>query len=124
VYTLVYEAGGPLRFDDAEIEIGVQGTLRVLAALQMIDPTVADEPRPTFEARRTRWLRASLSGILYLEVNLGDKVIKDQPLGSIAQLFSGRRNKIHSPFDGLVIGATMTPLVHQGDALIHIAESV
>jgi hypothetical protein len=124
VYTLVYEAGGPLRFDDAEIEIGVQGTLRVLAALQMIDPTVADEPRPTFEARRTRWLRASLSGILYLEVSLGDKVIKDQPLGSIAQLFSGRRNKIHSPFDGLVIGATMTPLVHQGDALIHIAESV
>ncbi|MBZ0114072.1 MAG: succinylglutamate desuccinylase/aspartoacylase family protein [Thermoanaerobaculia bacterium] len=124
VHTMVYEAGGPLRFDEAEIGMGVEGTLRVLAALEMIDLGVGDAPRSSFEAHRTRWQRASISGILYLEVSLGDRVVKDQPLGSIAQLFSGRRSRIHAPFDGLVIGATMTPLVHQGDALIHIAESV
>ncbi len=120
VHTLVYEAGGPQRFDSDVIDTGVEGTLRVLHELGMIGS--APEPgASSFEAGKTRWLRAARSGILYLEAELGQRVKKDQLLGQVAPLFTGRRSQIHAPFSGLVIGATMTPLVHQGDALVHLA---
>ena len=70
----------------------------------------------------TTWVRAPSSGILQMSLPLGSKVGKNKKLGEIADPF-GTYNPsvIESPLSGMVIGKLNLPLVHQGDAVIHIA---
>ena len=123
VHYLLYEGGEPLRFNEEAIACGVRGTLRVLAALDMWESEIEDLPRP-FEASSTRWLRASRSGILHLDVALGELVAKGQILGHIGtDFFAAKARPIKAPHEALVIAYTNNPLVNQGDALIHLARA-
>ena len=45
---------------------------------------------------------------------------KDERLGAIADPFGGNEVEVLSPAQGIVIGGTNLPLVHEGDALFHI----
>lgn len=118
---LLYEGGEPLRFDENAITAGVLGTLRVLNALGMWTFDPGEVPR-TFEASRTRWIRASRSGILQLSVALGQMVARKEVLGQIStDFFSTRSVAVRAPHQGMVIGYTKNPLVNQGDALVHLA---
>jgi uncharacterized protein len=119
---LVYEAGEPLRFDEEAIAVGVDGVLRVLATLGMWEHRQGLAPPATFEASETRWLRAPRSGIFHLATRLGEIVGRHQALGFVTTPFpGGERQPIRAPFGGLVIGHTSNPLIHKGDALVHLA---
>lgn len=118
---LLYEAGEALRFDSESIRIGVEGILRVMDVLQMYPLPFTNPPLDSLEIRDSKWIRATKSGILRLEVNLGEKVKKKQLLGVIADAFGEKTSKIHTSFDGVVIGISQNPLVNQGDGLFHIA---
>jgi len=120
---LVFEGGEPLDFDPTVIEAGVSGTLRVLAALGMIDAKSAPTAkRRSPEAKRTRWLRAGRSGILHLEAKLGDRVREGDVVARVNDPFSGRRRSVVAPFGGVVFALTTTPMVYQGDAVLRLAE--
>ena len=56
---IVFETGESLRLDEAGIEEGMAGTLRVLHHLGM-GPAVAPPARPTVLCRRHRWLRGAV----------------------------------------------------------------
>ena len=122
VTTLLYESGEVLRFDEIAIRAGVRGVLSVMEALGMlkakrsgnsdIDPLIADT---------TSWVRAPVSGILRMLVPLGGRVTKNSKIGVIADPFGGEEREVRSPVSGMVIGRLNLPLVHQGDAVIHIA---
>jgi predicted deacylase len=121
VRVLVYEAGEPLRFNPTAIETGVRGVLNVLAALEMW-PRPNGEGTPTvFEASERRWLRASRSGIFHLAVTLGERVEKGQVIGHLADPLMRVLRPVRATSSGMVIGFTNNPLVHQGDALVHLA---
>ena len=121
VRCLVYEGGGPLRFNDDAINCGVVGALRLMTELGMWQAEEA-EPPPTFEATSTRWIRAGRSGILHLSTTLGERVKKGQVLGHISiDFLTTKSRRVRAPNDGLVIAYTNNPLVNQGDALIHLA---
>lgn len=123
---LLYEAGEALRFEEEPIAVGVQGVRRVLAALDMIDPLPPDpedSPVPV-EARGSAWVRARGTGILHLEVHLGDHVEEGQRLGGLSDTFGRRVRLVHADRAGIVIGLTRAPLVNAGDALVHIATPV
>jgi len=119
---LLYEAGEALRFDEVAIRAGIRGILSVMEAIGMlrrirarkavIEPLIADA---------TSWIRAPASGILHMNVPLGAKVGKNKKIGEIADPFGGPEAAIESPVSGMVIGRLNLPLVHQGDAVIHIA---
>lgn len=120
---LVYEAGQPQRFDEEAIEVGVAGVLRILSALEMW--TTADlppAPAPLW-ARDGSWVRASRSGVFDLEIGLGERVEKGQVLGSISDPFPARCRTVRAPCEGLVMGVALDPLVHQGDALVHLVRT-
>ncbi len=117
---LVYEAGEPLRFDAEAISVGVRGVLRALASLGMITPRRKKAPAVR-EFSRSKWTRAKRSGILRLEVQLGAEVVKKQRLGSIGDAFGAGESVVTANESGLVIGHVNNPLVHQGDAVVHIA---
>lgn len=120
--TLLYEAGEALRFDEMAIRAGLRGVMSVMQALGMltakqsptsdIDPLIADT---------TSWVRAPISGILRMKVPLGGRVAKNSKIGEIADPFGGEEVEIRSPVSGIVIGRLNLPLVHRGDAVIHIA---
>lgn len=119
---LVYEGGEAHRFDDDVIDAGVSGVLRTLRRLGMIDARLP-RVRPTKLIRRTTWVRARRGGLAELMVGLGDAVKKGQPLAAISDAFGTRPTTVKAPESGWVIARTMRPLVHSGDALVHIAAS-
>jgi len=123
VTMLLYEAGEALRFDENCILTGVQGIIRVMQHLDMLD---CDKPftEPVQEPRiahSSTWLRASVSGIFRSSAALGALVKRDANVGVINNPASHTETKVIAPFTGLVIGRSELPLVYEGDALFHIA---
>jgi predicted deacylase len=121
VTMLLFEGGEAWRFDEAFIEVGASGTLRVLAHLGMIDDNDAPDASPPIECRRSTWIRARRSGIALMSVRLGQEVARGQEVAVIHDSLGTRLSRPSSPFAGIIIGMTQHPLVHQGDALVHVA---
>jgi len=119
---LLYEAGEALRFDEVSIRAGVNGITHVMRYLGML-PAVRkkkDQYKPVI-ARSSSWVRSSESGIFRAMVALGTQVEKDTLLGVVADPFGEREVEIRSPYKGIIVGRTNLPLVHEGEALFHLA---
>lgn len=117
---LLYEAGEAMRFNNRAIINGVNGVRRVLRHLEMAEWD-GPERNTTKVSRSSRWMRASKSGVLRLEVDLGDAVTERQVLGTIIDAFGTKLATVKSTRPGIVIGRTLYPLCNKGDALVHIA---
>jgi predicted deacylase len=119
---LLYEAGEALRFDEGCIRIGVRGVANVMRAVRMLRAaTRAPSPVSPVMARNSVWVRAPVSGILRAHADLGDAVRAGQPLGVIGDPVGATDTRVPASADGVIIGRTSLPLVHEGDALFHIA---
>ena len=119
---LLYEAGEALRFDEDCIRLGVRGVVGVMRELGML-PRVKRKypPRRPVQVENTRWVRADSSGILRTTVRLGQRVRRGERLGLISDPFGESETEVSADFSGIVIGLTNLPLVHEGDALFHVA---
>lgn len=120
---ITYEAGEALRFNEAAIQAGVKGIIRVLRHLEMIPRS-----RPTraaaasiYAANYSTWVRAEQDGIFRTAVALGANVLKGQALGYIADPFGERELTVQASIGGIVVGRNNLPLVHEGEALFHLA---
>jgi predicted deacylase len=123
IRSLLFEAGEAGRIDSTSVRIGVDGTLRVMAALGMLEdaPAVAQSP---LTSRSSGWIRAQRSGFCMLEVEVGQRVDAGQRLGMVVDATSAPETIVSSKGAGVVIGALKTAVVHRGDALVHIADVV
>jgi predicted deacylase len=121
---LLFEAGEALRFDETAVRIGVHGILSSMQKIGML-PNSAKLPKTRkitpLVANSTSWLRAVKSGILRLKVSLGDHVAKNAVIGVIADPFGENEEALVSSESGIVIGRLDRPLVHAGDAVLHMA---
>ncbi len=118
----VYEAGEALRFDEACIRAGVNGLARVLRELGMLPQRAARGiKREPHILRSSRWMRAPCSGILRTNEAVGANVGKGQVLGVISDPLGETETDLVAPTEGVVIGRSNLPLVHEGDALFNIA---
>lgn len=119
---VTYESGEALRFDEPGIKAGVRGIVNVMRHLRMLPASaLRSRPRQHFVASSSGWVRAGQDGIFRAAVGLGARVAKDQSLGYIADPFGEREMVVRAPFAGIVIGRATLPLVHEGEALFHIA---
>lgn len=119
---LLYEGGEAWRFDEWAIGPGVDGVLRVLAALGMIPPEQAP-PAPEQEPEicwTSGWVRARRDGLLQLDAPLGQHVAVGDRLGALYDSFGHRQAIVNADRAGVVMGRAEAPLVHRGDALVHI----
>lgn len=121
ITALLYEAGEVLRFDEMAIRAGVRGVMSVMEALGMLKKRSVTSEFDSLIADTTSWVRAPVSGLLRMMVPLGGRVAKNSKIGEIADPFGGAEMDMRSPVSGMVIGRLNLPLVHQGDAVIHIA---
>jgi hypothetical protein len=119
---LLYEAGEALRFDEVAIRAGVRGILNIMRELGML-PKV--KPRSSLRkpviSNSTSWVRAPYSGVLRALVPLGAKAEKGSVLGLIGDPMGISEYQVIAPDEGIVIGRTYLPLVHEGEALFHLA---
>ena len=124
VDVLLYEGGEGLRFDEFAARAGVSGILRVMRHLKMIGakgvPRAKGQP---VRARSSTWYRAPRGGLFRGFVGLGDAVAPGTVLGAVANAFGDVESEIVSDQTGILIGRTNMPVVYEGDALFHVAET-
>ncbi len=119
---LLFEGGEALRFDRDAINVGTLGVRRILHHLDIT--TDGPEVGPgTRYSRSTRWARAGQSGILHLQPELGDIVVKGDRVATILDPYGKVLGRISAPTDGVIIGHTQHPLVNRGDAVLHVAST-
>ena len=119
---IIYEAGQPLRFEEDEIERGVQGVENVLAYLDMTEH--ADSLIPDAQIyERSKWVRAARrnGGFFFPTVELGDIVRSGDLLGNIVDPLTDESFDVISPLAGQVIGMAVPQPVLSGYGLVHLA---
>lgn len=122
VNVIVYEAGEGLRFDETAVRAGVAGILRVLHAKGMISTRgVAKAKVHPVACTSSRWERAPSGGLFRAFVANGAHVAAGQVLGAVSDPFGEHEDEILASNAGIVIGRAVMPIIHEGDALFHIA---
>lgn len=103
----------------------VSGTTNVMKHLGMLDGELELPPRWTIVEGESH-LFANHGGLLMYEpdVTLGDGVVEGQQLARIVDLYGTERERIHAPYDGLLIMARTLPLVNPGDWVVGIGRYV
>jgi len=124
VAMLLYEAGEALRLNEVSIRAGLRGVLNVMRALNMLPARKRRTTglKPPVIARSSSWERAPESGILRTLAPLGARVEAGSLLARIADPFGAAEIDVIAQNDGIVIGRSQLPLVHQGEALYHLAQ--
>ena len=118
---LLFEGGEANRFDQHSIDVGVAGIRRSLAHIGMTGPVDLPAPTPLI-SHSSRWTRSSRSGILHLDVELGDRVEQGDYVAALHDPFGKRLSRIRARSGGVVVGRTHSALINQGEAIVHIAE--
>ena len=120
---LLMEAGEALRFDEFSVLTGVNGILRVLRKLDIIQTKrLGKRGDVSAQTTRTAWLRSTKGGICRIVAPSGTKVHQDDIVAYVSDIFGEGEEAILSPVDGIVIGHSNLPVVNQGDALVHVAK--
>jgi predicted deacylase len=120
---LLYEAGEALRFDEVSIRAGVKGVINVMRCLGMLPQSRSRHSKrmEPFVARSSTWVRASASGLFRKVSGPGNRVKRGEVLGLIDDPFGGGEFEVVATAGGIIIGCAEIPLVHEGEALFHIA---
>jgi predicted deacylase len=117
---VVFEGGESQRFNESVIRIGVQGILGVLRDLGLTTRGTRRKATQSIVVGESTWIRARRGGILRLSVREGSEVAEKQVVGSVSDPFGEERVALRAPYRGLVIGVTRNPVVHGGDAVLHV----
>ncbi|PRY74521.1 hypothetical protein CLV80_11739 [Yoonia maritima] len=119
---LLYEAGEGLRFDEMSVRAGVAGILRVLRHVGMLSAKGIAKPKAASQyCMSSKWLRAPAGGLLRTFRADGDVVAKGDIMAVVADPFGEAEEDIVAPFNGIVVGRAVLPIVNEGDAVFHLA---
>lgn len=119
---LVFEGGESSRFDEFAIQEGINGALRVMNHLGMANRILQAPAHENRFINGSSWVRAKNSGLFQTLVKSGDYVKKNQLIGHITDPFGEFSMPLKSPSAGYVIGLQNNPILHQGDAVMHIGK--
>jgi len=117
---LVFEGGESARFSEQAISHGVDGTLRLMKHLGMMK---GEAPEPEYKNQQfmhSSWIRARSSGIFQSLISGGEEVHRNQVVGYITDPFGAYKVALKSHASGFVISLNNNPIVHQGDAVMHV----
>lgn len=119
---LLFEAGEGLRFDEMSVRAGVAGILRVMRHIGMVSARGIAKPKGTPQyCGSSKWLRAPAGGLIRTFRADGDVVAQGDVMAVVADPFGEQEMKILAPFDGILVGRAVMPVVNEGDAVFHLA---
>jgi len=120
---LLFEGGKSMLYDEEAIAYGVQGAKNVIQFLD-IKKWKNTTSSASLIIKKSKWLRASYSGMFHVRVKNGSWVTKKSLLGIITDPFGSFEKKIFAPFDCHVFCINISPIVNRGDALFHVSLEV
>ena len=122
VDVLLYEAGEGMRFDEMSVRAGVAGILRVLKDIEMLPSAGIAKPKAaSIVCSNSNWLRAPAGGLLRMFKSEGDVVAQGDTVCAISDPFGDGEVEVATKYSGIIVGRAVMPIVHEGDALFHIA---
>lgn len=116
---LLFEGGEALRFEENIVRTITKGCLNVMRNLGMIK----GKGKPPLEgifAQKTAWVRAQKSGIFKMNKALGDVIKKGEVIARITDPYGSIVEPVTTPYDGVVLGMNLVPLVMTGEALCNV----
>jgi len=117
---LLFEGGKSMLYDEKAIQYGVQGAKNVIRFLKMKNwKTVTQDA--SIIIKKSKWLRASHSGMFHVHINNGDWITKKTVMGIITDPFGDFERKVYAPFDCYVFCVNISPIVNRGDAIFHVS---
>jgi hypothetical protein len=119
-HALVYEGGESVRINKTAIDHGVNGTIRLLKALNLLSQNITVPNTQTVFIEKTDWIRASQAGIFSWLKKSGDIIKTGDTLGVIKDPYGLKSYEVISKFSGSIIGHNNAAVVNLGDALFHI----
>ena len=121
--TLLFEGGKSLESDKQIAKHGVDGIMRVLKHLDMLQDAfeLPEAEHKNVIIEKSKWLRAQKSGLLHVKVPCHKHVVKGEFLATITDPYGTMRFKVLSPNDGYIINVNQSPIIYQGDAIFHIS---
>lgn len=120
---LLFEGGKSLDSNKHIAKEGVDGILRFLKHLDMLDDKhiPATPEKPTVIIEKSKWIRAYRSGLLHVKIDCNKHVEKGEFLATITDPYGKMRFKVTAPNEGYIINVNQSPIVNQGDAIFHIS---
>ena len=120
---LLFEAGKALDINNEVIEEGIQGTIRFLDKLNMLNSnfTAKQPEKKMVVIEHSTWIRAQYSGMLHNFIHNGAFVKAGTQLGKITDPYGLIEEAIVAPNDGYIICENQAAIVFQGDAVYHIS---
>ena len=115
---LVFEGGESLRFNTLAIKEGLNGCLRLMNNLGMLQSEIPQAE--TRVLKNTKWVRAKMSGLFSTEKKYGSYVEKNEIVGVLSDPFGDTETPLKAPDNGYIIGINNKPVINEGDAVIHI----
>lgn len=119
---IVYETGESMRLDEKGIQTAIDGTYRLLNHYGMREGKPPAAYTPALY-KKSSWIRSKVAGIFNPKVHLGDTVKPRQVVGKITDPYGNESFRVVSRSEGCIIGLNNSPVVHRGDAILHIATS-
>lgn len=119
---LLFESGKALDLPKNEIECGIQGVMRFLSYLNMLNKRfeIPYSTEPIIYVTQSTWMRASISGLMHPIIKHGQKVKKGDLLCKISDPYGFHEEEVLAPNDGYIICDNESPIVFQGDAIYRI----
>lgn len=119
IVAVTMELGESLRIQENQIDAGTHSVNSLLDKLEMYPRTLIwGDPRPTYY--ESLWVRAESGGILFSEMDLGDRVTQGDVLGVVTDPITNQSTELVSPIKGNIIGMAVNQVVIPGFAAYHI----
>lgn len=121
--SITVEAGNPSEFQGRMIREGLEGTLRVMHKLGMyaLEDDGVVERKPVVCAS-SKWLRTEAGGLLDLQFELTQKVVKGDLMARLKDPFGVEVASLDAPYGGIVIGMTRMPVAVPGTRYCHLGK--
>lgn len=120
---LLNESGMSMALDKEMAREAVDGVIRVLDHLGMLDPAIR-VPVPRHRnvvIEDTKWVRADRSGFLHVKVEMHQYVEAGEVLCTISDPYGSKSEPMPAPRAGYVINISRAPMVYEGDAIFNLA---
>lgn len=120
IHAITVEAGDPHKFQRGMIRSAITGTFNVMRYLDMIDePIVTPDEAPVI-CRDSYWIYTSAGGILEVFPQITEKIVKDQKIARVRNIFGDVIKEYYAPEDGVVIGKSINPINPTGSRILHL----
>lgn len=120
VPSVTLEAGEPHILQKPAVEQSIKSIQTLMHALGMAKTLNFWELRKEPVYYKSRWVRATVGGILFSEVKLGDYITVGAVLGTVTDPITNLSTDIVSPYNGRVIGMALNQVMYPGFAAYHI----